>query len=64
MREGLWRLAFVVRGLGYLAAACFIVLAAVSRLSFGEIVILLVLAAIVAGAGWTTAWIIEGFAAK
>lgn len=64
MSEGLWRLAFVVRGLGYLAAASFVVLAAVSRPSIGEIAALLVLAAILAGAGWATAWIIEGFAAK
>lgn len=62
MSEGLWRLAIVVRGLGYLAAGGLCVLAAVSRPSLGEIALLLGAAAVIAGVGWVLGWILLGFA--
>lgn len=61
--EGLQRIATVVRWLGYLVAGAGVAIAALLFRPSGEdMVVVLVVAALIAAAGWTLAWIIDGFA--
>lgn len=63
MNEGLMRIAMAVRWLGYLTAAGLLVLSLIVQypMTKGDAAIIMVIVALIAGAGWVLSWIIEGF---